>query len=214
MCGRYTLYNPSQKLANSIAELLPEDFEPSYNISPGTNIITRTKESLSRMHWGLRTPQNFHINARLESADSTPRFRESWEAHRCLIPANGFYEWLSDGVRKQPYYISSEHTELLYFAGLWMPATKLEEVPQCVILTTCAQERIKGIHERMPVMLPESVHQKWLDNYLTKSEAHSYSQKIEIIDHTVSNRVNSIHNNDNKLILPTTPLTDDQLQLL
>ena len=213
MCGRYTLHTKSQKLASSIAKLLPEQYEPSYNISPGTSIITRTKESLSRMHWGLRTPQNFHINARLESADTTPRFRESWEAYRCLIPANGFYEWLSDGIRKQPYYIYPAHAELVYFAGLWMPATKLEEVPQCVILTTCAQERIKVIHERMPVLLPESVHQKWLDNYLTKSEANAYSQKIEITDHPVSNRVNSTHNNDNKLILPTTLLTDDQLQL-
>lgn len=213
MCGRYTLHSPSEKLANSIAELLPEDYTPSYNISPGTTILSRTKESLTRMHWGLRTPQNFHINARLESADATPRFRDSWEAYRCLIPADGFYEWLSDGVRKQPYYISSAQAELLYFAGLWMPPTKLEEVPQCVILTTCAQERIKGIHERMPVLLPESAHQKWLDNYLTKSEANAYSQKIEITEHTVSNRVNGINNNDNKLILPTTPLTDDQLQL-
>ena len=213
MCGRYTLHTKSQKLASSIAKLLPEQYEPSYNISPGTNILTQTKESLTCMQWGLRTPQNFHINARLESADSTPRFRESWEAHRCLIPANGFYEWLSDGVRKQPYYIYPAHAELVYFAGLWMPATKLEEVPQCVILTTCAQERIKRIHDRMPVLLPESAHQKWLDNYLTKSEANAYSQKIEITDHPVSNRVNSTHNNDNKLILPTTLLTDDQLQL-
>ena len=213
MCGRYTLHTKSQKLASSIAKLLPEQYEPSYNISPGTNILTQTKESLTCMQWGLRTPQNFHINARLESADTTPRFRESWEAYRCLIPANGFYEWLSDGIRKQPYYIYPSHAELVYFAGLWMPATKLEEVPQCVILTTCAQERIKRIHDRMPVLLPESAHQKWLDNYLTKSEANAYSQKIEITDHTVSNRVNSTHNNDNKLILPTTLLTDDQLQL-
>lgn len=213
MCGRYTLHTKSQKLASSIAKLLPEQYEPSYNISPGTNILTQTKESLTCMQWGLRTPQNFHINARLESADTTPRFRESWEAYRCLIPANGFYEWLSDGIRKQPYYIYPAHAELVYFAGLWMPATKLEEVPQCVILTTCAQERIKRIHDRMPVLLPESAHQKWLDNYLTKSEANAYSQKIEITDHPVSNRVNSTQNNDNKLILPTTLLTDDQLQL-
>ena len=149
MCGRYTLHTKSQKLASSIAKLLPEQYEPSYNISPGTNILTQTKESLTCMQWGLRTPQNFHINARLESADTTPRFRESWEAYRCLIPANGFYEWLSDGIRKQPYYIYPAHAELVYFAGLWMPATKLEEVPQCVILTTCAQERIKRIHDRV-----------------------------------------------------------------
>lgn len=213
MCGRYTLHTKSQKLANSIAKLLPEQYEPSYNISPGTNILTQTKEFFTCMQWGLRTPQNFHINARLESADTTPRFRESWEAYRCLIPANGFYEWLSDGIRKQPYYIYPAHAELIYFAGLWVPATKLGEVPQCVILTTCAQERIKRIHDRMPVLLPESAHQKWLDNYLTKSEANACSQKIEITNHTVSNRVNSAHNNSNKLILPTTPLTDDQLQL-
>ena len=95
MCGRYTLHANKKALAEAIALALPEDYEPNYNIGPGRgtlSIATRDKMQpvAKMMHWGLRTPQNFHINARIESADTTPRFRESWHAHRCLLPANGF----------------------------------------------------------------------------------------------------------------------------
>lgn len=214
MCGRYTLHANKQSLAKAIAAAIPEDYRPNYNICPGSEILTiQANNHAERMQWGLRTPQNFHINARLETADTTPRFRESWEEYRCLIPANGFYEWLNDGVRKQPYYIYPPNDELLFFAGLWVPSTLPEQPAQCVILTTTTQGSIREIHERMPVILPQSVHHDWLLNALPKDEANSFAQKVYLDHHTVSSRVNSVHNNDSKLVVATTPQTDDQMQL-
>ena len=121
MCGRYTLHLSKDKLLKALAMDIPEDFEyePDYNIAPGREILAMQENALAPMHWGLRTPHNFHVNARLETADSAPRFRESWEEKRCLIPANGFYEWLNDGVRKQAHYIAPTDETILYFAGLW-----------------------------------------------------------------------------------------------
>lgn len=213
MCGRYTLHVNKQTLAEAIAAAIPESYTPSYNISPGSEILTVTNEQVGSMNWGLRTPQNFHINARLETADTTPRFRDAWESHRCLIPANGFYEWLNDGVRKQPYYIYPPSDELLFFAGLWFPSELAEQASQCVVLTTAAQSAVKDVHERMPVMLPQSIHYDWLHNGLPKDEAASFAEKVYLEKHTVSTRVNSAHNKDSKLIQATTPQTDDQMQL-
>lgn len=215
MCGRYTLHLTQQKLADAIAAEIPADYAPDYNIGPGSELlsITQIGEPVRTLHWGLRTPQNFHINARLETADATPRFREAWETHRCLIPANGFYEWLNDGVRKQPYYIYPSDGELLYFAGLWFPSEIKDHPAQCVLLTTSAQAAVQEIHERMPVILPKSVHYDWLHNNLAKSETASFAEKVSLAKHTISTRVNSVQNKDSKLIVATTPQTDDQMQL-
>ncbi len=213
MCGRYTLHISKKKLAEAVAQALPDDYEPDFNIGPGSDILTTTANAAGRMHWGLRTPQNFHVNARLETADSTPRFREAWEEHRCLIPANGFYEWLNDGVRKQPYYIYPPSDELLYFAGLWFPSTISEQAAHCVILTTEAHSSIREIHHRMPVTLPKSVHTDWLTSALPKDEVISFASKVSYSSHTVSTRVNSVHNKDSRLIVATTPQNDEQMQL-
>ena len=102
MCGRYALCANKKQLVEAIALALPETIKPDYNIGPGREVLSVSNDlekapRASFMHWGLKTPQNFHINARIETADTAPRFRESWEHHRCLIPASGFYEWYADG---------------------------------------------------------------------------------------------------------------------
>jgi putative SOS response-associated peptidase YedK len=214
MCGRFTLHISKAKLAEAIATEIPEDFqyEPDYNISPGREVLALREESLSAMHWGLRTPQNFHVNARIETADNTPRFRESWEAQRCLIPASGFYEWLNDGVRKQAHYIAPTDESLLYFGGLWFPSEREDYAAYCVILTTAAQESIQSIHHRMPVCIPPAAHQAWLQNKLSKTEAENFSQQTTLAAHGVSSRVNGSQHHDSSLIRPTTPQGDDQMQ--
>lgn len=218
MCGRYSLHTDKEKLAEAIALAIPEHFEPSYNIGPGSEILAIAKDTeniatAGMMHWGLRTPQNFHINARLETADTTPRFRDSWTAQRCLIPANGFYEWYENGIIKQPYYIYPLNDELLFFAGLWFPSTTPHESADCVLLTTEAHNSIKKVHPRMPVTLPKSVHTDWLTNELPKDEVVAFSEKISFEKHMVSSRVNRIQNKDSRLIIATTPQNDDQMQL-
>ena len=218
MCGRYTLHVQKQKLAEAIALALPEEYEPDYNIGPGRealSIATRDKVQpvATMMHWGLRTPQNFHINARIETADTTPRFRESWHEHRCLLPTNGFYEWYQDGITKQPYYIYPRNEALHYFAGLWFPSTGYGTPASIVILTTQAQSSIVDIHERMPVMLTKDNQTAWLSNDLSKREAQEIAHSIDLEKHTVSRRVNSVQNRDSSLINATSPLTDDQMML-
>lgn len=218
MCGRYTLHMQKQKLAEAIALALPEAYEPDYNIGPGREALSiATKKEhgsiTTMMHWGLRTPQNFHINARIETADTTPRFRDSWHDHRCLLPANGFYEWYQDGITKQPYYIYPEDTELHYFAGLWFPSSGAEVTPTFVILTTQAQSSVCDIHERMPVILNNEHHSAWLTNGLSKKETQEVAHNIALDKHTVSRRVNSVQNKDSRLTEATSPLTDDQMML-
>lgn len=218
MCGRYTLHTNKKALAEAIALALPEAYEPNYNIGPGReslSIATRDKvqPAARMMHWGLRTPQNFHINARIESADTTPRFRESWHAHRCLLPANGFYEWYQDGISKQPYYIYPPQDTLHYFAGLWFPSTSYESPPSFVILTTKAIASIHPIHERMPVILKQEKQVSWLNGELGKRDLQSLTEEMILEKHTVSRRVNSVQNKDSRLIEATSPLSDDQMML-
>jgi len=218
MCGRYTLHVQKKKLAESLAVEIPEIYEPNYNIAPGTESLAvrhleASGKTATMLHWGLRTPQNFHINARLETADNTPRFRDSWAEYRCLIPANGFYEWYQDGITKQPYYIYPESESLCYFAGLWFPTDQIDQSPTFVILTTEAQSSVREIHERMPVILPESAHEAWLQLDLNKRDTLELAQSVQLKQHTVSRRVNSTQNKDSRLIEATSPLTDDQMML-
>jgi putative SOS response-associated peptidase YedK len=218
MCGRYTLHLQKDKLAETIATALPDDYAPDYNIGPGREalgVLTRDRAApiATMMHWGLRTPQNFHINARIETADTTPRFRESWELHRCLLPANGFYEWYQDGITKQPYYIYPKHGKPVFFAGLYFPSTDEEQVPAFVILTMAAQPSVKEIHDRMPVMLGPKAQATWLSGRLDKREAQALSNDVCLEKHTVSRRVNSVRNRDSRLIEATSPLSDDQMML-
>jgi putative SOS response-associated peptidase YedK len=218
MCGRYTLHTNKNKLAEAIALALPESIEPDYNIGPGREVlsISQREEEAPRatlMHWGLKTPQNYHVNARIETADTSPRFRESWEQHRCLIPANGFYEWYADGIIRQPYYIYPTDRELCFLAGLWYPSGRETEPDTCILLTTDANNAIKEVHHRMPILLPAQSHGAWLQNQLSKKEAVQLASEVPFEKHTVSRRVNSVQNNDSRLIAATAPLHDEQMQL-
>ena len=209
MCGRYTLHANKQQLAEAIAAV-PDHYSPDYNIAPGSEILTN-HEQLTTMHQ-LRTPQNFHINARLESADTTPRFRDAWQTHRCLIPANGFYEWLNDGVRKQPYYLYPPGDALLFLAGLWFPRAcqagrPLRRTHDC---RTGCRERSAPAHARHTAA---NLHTDWMQLRLPKDEVTAFANKVYLDKHTVSMRVNSAQHKDSKLIRATSPQTDDQLQL-
>ncbi|TVP77949.1 MAG: SOS response-associated peptidase, partial [Puniceicoccaceae bacterium] len=218
MCGRYTLHLQKEKLAAAIAFALPDDYEPDYNIGPGRMALgitahKRTQPIAVMLYWGLRTPQNFHINARLETADTTPRFRDSWQEHRCLLPANGFYEWFQDGITKQPYYIYPAGGDLHYFAGLWFPSGAPDSPSAFVLLTTQAQPALADIHERMPVILPQNAVEPWLDGELNKPGIERLAHEIRLEKHTISRRINCVQNKDSRLIEATSPLTDDQMML-
>jgi len=218
MCGRFTLHANKQKLAEAIALALPDCIEPDYNISPGREVlsISQRKAEAPRatlMHWGLKTPQNFHVNARIETSDTAPRFRENWEQHRCLVPASGFYEWYADGLTKQPYYIYPTDREICFLAGLWYPSSRVEQPDTCILLTTAANSEIEAVHHRMPVILGAEARDAWLQNEVSKNEAVRLANEVPFEKHTVSRRVNSVHNNDSRIIKATAPLNDDQMLL-
>lgn len=218
MCGRFTLHTNKKKLAEAIALALPETIEPNYNIGPGREVLSLSQcieepPRATLMVWGLKTPQNFHVNARIETVDTAPRFRENWKHHRCLVPASGFYEWYADGITKQPYYIYPTDREICFLAGLWYPSARAEQPDTCILLTTAASDSIKGVHHRMPVILPPETREDWLSSHLTKREAVGLANDVPFEKHTVSRRVNSVQNNDSKLIVATSPLSDDQMLL-
>jgi putative SOS response-associated peptidase YedK len=152
-------------------------------------------------HWAPDT-RSIHINARAETVATTAAFRDSFARKRCLIPADGFYEWEPPGQGRTPHWVYRADGHPMVFAGIW--STRLDPGTgewhrTCSIITTGAEGVIAGIHDRMPVSLPGHVWDPWLDRDLTDPEAVlSLLQPIdpdEIMEHTVSSRVNSVRNN-------------------
>jgi len=178
MCGRFTLTTDPETLAAHFAlAALPLGLLPRYNIAPGQEVVAvREVEGYGRrldpLHWGLvpswaETPAIGHrlINARAEGAAERPAFRAAFRHRRCLIAADGFYEWQAGQDGKQPYWIGLPERQPLAFAGLWehwqAPDGSLLE--SCTILTTAANAALRPIHERMPVILPPAAYAGWLD---------------------------------------------------
>ena len=197
--------------------LIDEPITPSHNISPGTNILTirydldLKKRCYGLYLWGLNTPQNSHINARIETVDTAPRFRDAWIDRRCLIPANGFYEWYKDGLTKQPYYIFQKNLSTLYFGALYYPIS--DDQFQIVLITTQSTSCIRSIHDRMPLLISKDKHEDWLKGKVNKEDVYQNQETYELQAHTVSKRINSIINNDASLINEIDPINDGQLRL-
>lgn len=177
MCGRFTLYVDSKKL-NTVFHLTNNifDYVPRYNIAPGQYIPVITLHAggrvFSYMKWGL-VPHwakdvkigSRLINARSETIDSKPAFKTSFRHRRCLIPADGFYEWKKNNGR-QPMYVSIPDRPVFAFAGIWAQWTAPEggAINSCSIITTGANEIIRNIHDRMPVLFDQDQQfQAWLE---------------------------------------------------
>lgn len=171
MCGRFTLhYRKGIKLKGLPVLDLP--FEPRYNIAPSQQILAISdfgKGIEPRMLvWGLvpswSTEGKAFINARAETLEEKPSFSESFRLRRCLIPADGFYEWKRSGREKRPFYIYSRDDEPVMFAGIWDSwRHRGETVYSCAIITTAANELVGELHDRMPAILPPEVQEAWLD---------------------------------------------------
>ncbi len=207
MCGRFTLYVDSKKL-NTVFHLTENifDYVPRFNIAPGQNIPVVTQGAggrvISYMKWGL-VPYwakdvkigNRLINARAETIDEKPAFRTSFKHRRCLIPADGFYEWKKVNGKKQPVYISLPDRSVFAFAGIWAqwnsPEGKI--IKSCSIITTGANLFIREIHDRMPVVLDESrQHQAWLEqNDILELKKLLQPYSGELAAYPVSAAVNS-----------------------
>jgi putative SOS response-associated peptidase YedK len=186
MCGRFSLTQSAATIAQTfqIGEVPP--LTPSYNIAPTQLIATinradqATPQQFQWMRWGLIPSWakdakigNRLINARVETVAKKSSFHNSFKHRRCLILADGFYEWQKLENRKQPYYFQLQDSEPFAFAGLWSKwQTKEREIIiSCTIITTAANELVQSVHDRMPIILSPEVYDRWLDPELTNSES-------------------------------------------
>ncbi|QVL31551.1 SOS response-associated peptidase [Telmatocola sphagniphila] len=184
MCGRFTQYNHRRLLARLHQLGLDEDDidSPYYNLSPSQLILAVRRvidhNEIARLRWGLipswakDTSIGYKtINARCETIHEKPAFRSAFKHRRCLIPADGFYEW-KQVKPKTPYFVYRADKEPMVFAGLWESWTSPEGeiIESCSIVTTEASEIIKPLHERMPVMVEPENFERWLDPAITTRE--------------------------------------------
>ena len=175
MCGRFTLRASTKEIAEHFALPLLGDLQPRYNIAPTQAIaVVRNgvpSSELTLLRWGLvpswsKDPSSgpLLINARSETVATKPAFRQAFRQRRCLIPADGFYEWRRVGRTKQPLHFSRHDGGLLAFAGLWecWHAADGSALESCTILTTQANTLVQPVHERMPVILDPRDYAIWL----------------------------------------------------
>jgi putative SOS response-associated peptidase YedK len=177
VCGRFTLTSSPEELARRFGLDDTAELAPRYNIAPGQDVLavrvdTDGRRRADALRWGLVPPWapdpsvgNRMINARVETAATRPAFRDALRERRCLVPADGFYEWADRGGFKQPYYIRASDGALFAFAGLWERWTNPDGVllESCTLLTTDAAQGLRDLHHRMPVMLAPDAYAGWLD---------------------------------------------------
>ncbi|MGE0566098.1 MAG: SOS response-associated peptidase [Pseudolabrys sp.] len=176
MCGRYSVTTAPDAMRRLFRYGELPNFPPRYNVAPTQPIavvrLVDGERHFVLMRWGLwpswvKDPKTFAllINARGETAAEKPAFRAAMKRRRCLIPADGFYEWQRDGARKRPFYIRQRSQEPFAFAGLWETWTgpNGEELDTAAIVTIGANATLKPIHDRMPVIVPPDAFDLWLD---------------------------------------------------
>jgi putative SOS response-associated peptidase YedK len=221
MCGRYRLSRRKQIIEEHFDSSGDDDWNPRYNIAPTQPIPVirqNPKEpvrELSLMRWGLipswakdSSIAAQMINARSETAATKPAFRDALKSRRCLILADGFYEWMRTGKTKQPYCFEVNGGELFAFAGLWdrWKDPSGNWIRTCSIMTTTPNAITSPVHDRMPVILDPDSYDLWLDPGMTKVEAVSdllkpYDARL-MRCYSVSTRVNSVANDDERCSSP------------
>jgi len=222
MCGRFTLTASAQRLRERFAlAAAPEPEPPRYNIAPTQPVLVipnRDTRLLRPARWGLipswakeAKAGNAMINARAESVATRAPFRDALARHRCLIPADGFYEWQRDGRVRRPFYFQLRDRQPLAFAGLWglWRSRGGETIVSCTIITAPANALLRPIHDRMPVILHPDAWQAWLDPQalppaelmpLLTTAPDDWLDGVE-----VSPRVNSAANDGPECIAPLEP---------
>jgi putative SOS response-associated peptidase YedK len=175
MCGRYTLTVPLEDLVEEfgVTSVVLAGYRPRYNIAPGqpAPVIARVQGGLrlGELRWGFVPhwsenpgPRDKHINARSETAAASPAFREAFRRRRCLIPADGFYEWTADG----PHWVHRADLGLIALAGLWeswRPRDGGDPLRSFCILTAPSTGALEQLHDRMPVIVPREARETWLN---------------------------------------------------
>jgi putative SOS response-associated peptidase YedK len=174
MCGRFNLFTNPRLFAEvlAVARTFDDDWGPAYNIAPTQKVLCirdADEREFFKAKWGLIPSWakdakigSSCINARVETVDTKPAFRSAFKKRRCLVMADGFYEWRK--TDKQPHYISLKSGDQMAFAGLWETWKSPEgPVESCTICTTDAHDMMGQLHDRMPVILPRATIDHWLD---------------------------------------------------
>ncbi len=227
MCGRYALIASAPRLARLLGLLDLPELPPRYNIAPSQSVTAirgsqQGGPELVMMRWGLipgwsKTPGKDYrmINAKAETLAQRPAFRTAYRRRRCLIPADGFYEWKQLTGRKQPYYFAMEDGEPFVFAGLWERWRGPDEqiIDSCAIITTEPNNVVADIHNRMPAILGRQDHAAWLDPDLQDPEALDALlgpyESSAMTATPVSSHVNSPRNDDPRCIEPLNLVSRD-----
>ena len=186
MCGRFTISISNKELKDYLYDTFDiDDFEedydlPRYNVAPGQNILSITnnngKNQINLMKWGFipffAKDENIGykmINAKSETLDEKPSFKESFKNKRCIILANGFYEWEKNNNQKIPMRFIMNDESIFPMAGLWSSFKRNDGtvITTCTIITTTANQVVAPIHDRMPVILTNETNKIWLDSTIT-----------------------------------------------
>lgn len=232
MCGRFVQAASTAQLVGHfhVDELALDDgpVAPSWNVAPRAEVLTIVDRDgarrMGRMRWGLvpswapdPSVGDRMINARAESIQEKPAFRPAFERRRCIIPADGFYEWqATGGARKQPVFITARDGAPLAFAGLWEvwrdpAAPDGEWLRSCAVITTSANDAVAPVHDRMPVMLGADEWSEWLER--DEPDLDHLATLLDpapedlLVTWPVSARVNHARNDDASLIVREDPLT-------
>jgi putative SOS response-associated peptidase YedK len=223
MCGRYLIITTPEAMRAFFRYLEQPNFPPRYNVAPTQPIpVVRLWEGarhFALVRWGLipgwvKDPRGFSlvINARGDSVLDKPAFRAAMRYRRCLVPADGFYEWKTEGPRKRPFAIRPRSRTPLAFAGLWEVWTgpNGEEVETAAIVTTQANRALRPLHDRVPVVLTPETYDAWLD--CRSVDAQSATALIapppdDLFEaYEVSPAVNRTENDTPDLLIPASEL--------
>jgi putative SOS response-associated peptidase YedK len=220
MCGRYTLTDPDPRLLRlrfGLEESVEIEQPPRYNVAPTDTVLAirldrEGTRDAGRLRWGLiphyADPDSFDrllINARAETVAEAPAFRDAFDSFRCLIVADGFYEWRETETGKKPVWITRPERELFAFAGLWARARRADgsAVHSCAIVTCPPGEVVAPIHDRMPVILAREAEGVWLDPETGDrdlTELLAPTDDLEVTE--VSDAVNDVRQDGPGLIEP------------
>ena len=208
MCGRFVLSSDADRLVDHYGLDTVPVFNGGYNVAPSAQVpVVRlgSDKEAALCHWGfiphwVKEPVLKPINARAETLTGKPYFRDAFRRRRCLVPANGYYEWRAAAGGKQPFFIRMAGAELFSVAGLWSSWQGPDgPVESCAIITTSASEELADIHDRMPVIIAPADYDAWLeagDQDLLRPCAG------EMEAFAVSSRVNNPRNQGEALIQP------------
>lgn len=205
MCGRFAFYSPAEATAALFGARGSLEMKPRYNIAPTQDVATiriddEGSRELAALRWGLvpfwaKDPSigNRMINARAETVAEKPAFRAAYRRRRCLVLADGFYEWRKEAAGKTPYFISLASEEPFCFAGLWEKWQSKESddsIQSTTLITAAANDFMASLHHRMPVILEAEAANRWLagdDDLIENVITHTPELKAWAVDSRVNN---------------------------